>query len=253
MEEFVTRYYYRFYVGGDIGSRKYDELESMFMDERVNAKSLKKKVDALLDFLFEMAKARKYSCRGGLARGEMNTLANLYLYIFANHGDWSWSLEGPMEFYRAFSTVYNDYYHDPDFKYDKVVKFKFEPAGVTIKECFHNYVVNQDSYAKQEQLMKWITSKFDVIKYITLKDSTRCFPNWMKEITLQKQEYVCAIDDEPLVWDDAEGAHIDAHCNGGKTIQSNCAMIRKCYNSAMGTMSVTEFKENYDKAQFCAA
>ena len=158
-----------------------------------------------------------------------------------------------MEFYRAFSTVYNDYYHDPDVKYEKLFKAKFEAAGVTIKECFRNYVVNQDSYAKQEQLMKWITSKFDVIKYITLKDSTRCFPNWMKDITLQKQKYVCAIDGEPLVWDDAEGAHIDAHYNGGKTILSNCAMIRKCYNSAMGTMSVTDFKAQYEKEKSLAA
>ena len=251
LEEFVTRYYYRFYKGGDIGSRKFNELESMFKDESVKAKSLKNKVDALLNFLLEMAKARKYTAGGGLAYGEMNTLANLYLYIFANHGDWS--LEDPMEFYRAFSTVYNDYYHDPDFKYEKVVKFKFEAAGVTIKECFRNYVVNQDSYAKQEQLMKWITSKFDVIKYITLKDSTRCFPNWMKEITLQKQKYVCAIDGEPLIWDDAEGAHIDAHHNGGKTILSNCAMIRKCYNSAMGTMSVTDYKAQYEKEKSLAA
>lgn len=251
LEEFVTRYYYRFYVGGDIGSRKYDELESMFMDDTVPAKSLKKKVDALLDFLFEMAKARKFILGGGLARGEMNTLANLYLYIGANHGDWS--VEDPMEFYRAFSAVYNDFYHDPNYKYDKVVKFKFESAGVTIKECFRNYAVNQDSYEKQEQLMKWVTSKFYVLNYITLKDPTRCFPKWMKEITLQKQKYVCAIDGEPLNWDDAEGAHIVSHFDGGKTILSNCAMVRKCYNSAMGTMSVTEFKENYDKDQFCDA
>ena len=198
-----------------------------------------------------MAKSRKFTASGGLARGEMNTLANLYLYIFANHGDWS--LDDPMEFYRAFSKVYNDFYHDPNDKYYKVVNFKFEHAGVTKKECFRNYVVNQDSYAKQEQLMKWITLKFDVTKYITLKDSTRCFPNWMKEITLQKQKYVCAIDGEPLVWDDAEGAHIDAHHNGGKTILSNCAMVRKCYNFAMGTMSVTDYKARYEREKSLAA
>ena len=56
-----------------------------------------------------------------------------------------------------------------------------------------------------------------------------------------------------MVWDDAEGAHIDAHYNGGKTILSNCAMIRKCYNSAMGTMSVTDFKAQYEKEKSLAA
>ena len=245
LEEFVSRYYYRFYKGGDIGSREFGEVQTMYLDENVNTNKIKKSVDSLLDYLLNMAEARKgVAGSKGLAWGEMNTLANLYLFLFAQYGDWS--MDDPIGFYRAFQEVYNDFYHDTKGRHENVVKFSFEGSGVTEKECFRNYAVNQNSYQKQEQLMKWVTSGFDVCNFITIKDPTRNFPNWMKTVTLSNQNYVCAIDGLPLDWDEAEAAHIIAHAKGGKTILSNCSMVRKIHNSDMGTMDVTEYKKVWE-------
>ena len=247
LEEFVARFCYRFYMGGDIGSREFNEVQTMYLDDKVKVNKIKKSADALFDYLLTMAESRKgVAGNKGLAWGEMNTLANLYLFLFAQYGDWS--MDDPIGFYRDFSKVYHDFYHDPKGSHENVVKFSFEGSGVTEKECFRNYAVNQNSYQKQEQLMKWITGGFDVLQFITVKDSTRCFPNWMKTITLQEQNYVCAVDGFPLDWDDAEAAHIRAHVKGGKTILSNCAMVRKIHNSDMGTMDVNEYKEVHNKS-----
>lgn len=61
------------------------------------------------------------------------------------------------------------------------------------------------------------------------------------------QRYTCYIDGLPLDWEDAEAGHMEAHALGGKTILSNCAMIRKSHNSAMGTMNVLEYKKIYEE------
>jgi hypothetical protein len=247
LEEFVARYYYRFYVGGDIGSRVFEEVQTMYLDENVKVNKLKKEADSLFDFLLTMAECRKsVAGTGGLNWGEMNTLANLYLFLFAQYDDWS--MDDPIGFYRAFYEVYCDFYHDVKGQHGNVVNFPFEKDGITEQLCFRNYAVCQNSYQKQEQMMKWVTGGFDVLQFITLKDPTRLFPKWMKVITLQSQGYVCAIDGLPLEWDDAEAAHIRAHVKGGKTILSNCAMVRKTHNSDMGTMDVTEYKEVYEKS-----
>jgi len=58
LEEFVSRVLYRVYKGGTIGSRTYEQLTEMFLDEEVDIVKLKAKLDKVLDFLLKMAKAR---------------------------------------------------------------------------------------------------------------------------------------------------------------------------------------------------
>ena len=47
---------------------------------------------------------------------------------------------------------------------------------------------------------------------------------------------------------DAHAAHIVAHAKGGKTVYSNLAMVRACYNIDMGTMDLNTYKETYKRA-----
>lgn len=246
LEEFVTRFYYRVYDGGDIGSRKFEQLEKMFQNEKISVPKLKKKVDKILDFLLKMAKCKKSEYKDRLRKGEMNTLANLYLWMDANYG--SWDLNSPMEFYMKFFKVYSDYYNDPEKKWRDTIDLPFEHEKSSTMTLFRAYAVDQNSYEKQEQLMKWITAGFDLTGVITVKDPLRLFPRWIKEYALQKQGNVCAIDGQPLKWEEAEGAHIVAHADGGRTVVENCAMVRKEHNSAMGKMSVDEYKSVYKAA-----
>lgn len=250
LEEFVTRFYYRYYDGGDLGSRKYEELESMFENDNLDVPKLKKQVDALLKYLLNMAKARKSLYKSGLAKGEMNALANLYLWIETNYGNCN--VTDPLEFYRDFSVVYSDYYHDPEYKHQEMIDEKLrkeigEHEVSSIMTLFRAYVNDQHSYKKQEQLMKWITTDFNPLDHIIVKDKTRAYPRWMKEVALSKQQnFKCLVDKLPLKWEDAEAAHIIAHADGGQTTLENCAMIRKIHNQKMGTMSVTQYVEIYN-------
>ena len=92
--------------------------------------------------------------------------------------------------------------------------------------------------------MTWLLLEFDIESVILPLDDKRNFTRLEKERKLSEQDYLCAIDGKPLIWEDAHAAHIEAHVRGGRTKYSNLAMVRKKYNLEMGTMSVTEYKES---------
>lgn len=249
LEEFVAKYYYRFYDGGDVGSKTFENIKEMYLDITPSeVKKVKKKVDDMLTFILSMAEARKDKKGSkGMGSSELNTLANLYLYLHAQYGDWI--LDDVDGFYCEFGEVFSDMFHDPDSKWGAVVDFDFEDANtVTIKECFKNYATDRNSGVKQKQQMKWILEYSNVVDYITVLDDVRGFPNYMKEIALQRQGYVCAIDGKPLKWEDAHAAHKIAHSKGGLTTLDNCAMVRAIHNTSMGSMSVDEYEKIYKSA-----
>ena len=254
-EEWVARVYYSFYNGGKLGNRESDRLETMYNDDTINMKQLKRKVDKFLEFLFEMAKSRRGTMGTGLSNSEKTALLNTYLYLSDSYGS---DLEATdyLAWYQAFSKVYNDLYHDPQGKYKDIIDLPFESKETTISQRFKDYTRNHNSIEKQTQLVMWLTNHSEwenVLKHTLLKDRNRSFPRWMKEVTLQNQGYVCYIDGLPLSWDEAEAGHIVAHAKQGKTVLDNCAMIRKCYNSDMGTMDVNEYKEHWANQQKAAA
>lgn len=256
LEEWVARVYYSFYNGGSLSQRtSKPHLTKMYNDPNVNIKQLKRKVDKFLDFAFEMAKARRGTSGAGLSNGEKNTILNLYLYLSESHGC---DLEATdyVEWYKAFSVVYQDLTRDPNRNWQNIPDLAFEHAQASICQLFQDYTRNHDSADKQRQLIIWMTSHpkwNDVYEYTLLKDRNRSFPKWMKELKLQEQGYVCVIDDLPLDWSDAEAAHIVAHSKGGNTKLDNCAMIRKSYNRDMGTMNVNEYKTYYIEQKKAAA
>ena len=245
-EEWVARVYYSFYIGGKLSARtSKPHLTKMYNDNNVNIKQLKRKVDNFLDFVFEMAKVRKGTGGSGLGNSEKNTLLNLYLYLSESHGC---DLEANdyAQWYKSFSAVYQDLLRDPKGKWQNIPDLPFESKKSSVSQLFDDYTRNHDSADKQKQLVIWITNhpKWNAIyEYTLLKDRSRSFPKWMKELKLQEQNYVCYIDGLPLDWVDAEAGHIVAHAKGGLTQLDNCAMIRKSHNRDMGTMDVNEYKK----------
>lgn len=243
LEEFVARIYYRYYENGFLGSRKDAELKTMYSDETVKAKSLKKKVDAHLTFLFNCAKIRK-NLMNKMGWKELNTLSNLYHYF--NEHLKEWTVFDYDVFYQNFFKVFADYTVDSDKKYGDVVDFDFETADVTIKECFKNYTTCHDNYAKQEQLIKWILSHSDMKLNLSVRalDPQRLFSKEVKEAAFAKQGFVCGIDGKEAKFDELEAAHDIAYILGGSTSDaSNCVMIRKEYNRKMGVMTISQYKE----------
>jgi 5-methylcytosine-specific restriction endonuclease McrA len=65
----------------------------------------------------------------------------------------------------------------------------------------------------------------------------------MREYALTKQDYKCAVDGSKICMKTSQGAHIIAHSKGGKTTLNNLAMVATHHNKAMGSMSVTEYKQ----------
>lgn len=245
LEEFVARIYYRYYEDGFLGSRKDAQLMTMYSDENVKAKSLKKKVDAHLTFLLNCAKIRKTGLRmGKMGWKELNTLSNLYLYF--NENLVKWTVFDYDKFYCNFYKVFSDYTVDSEKKYGDVVDFDFESADVSIKECFKNYTTCHDNKSKQEQLIKWIVEHSDMQLNLSVRvlDPQRLFSKDVKEAAFAKQGFVCGIDGKETKFDELEAAHDVAYILGGSTSDaSNCVMIRKDYNRKMGTMTIAQYKD----------
>ena len=245
LEEFVARIYYRYYEDGFLGSRKDAQLMTMYSDENVKVKSLKKKVDAHLTFLWNCAKIRKTGLRmGKMGWKELNTLSNLYLYFNENLG--KWTVFDYDKFYCNFYKVFSDYTVDSEKKYGAVVDFDFESADVSIKECFKNYTTCQDNKLKQEQLIKWIVEHSDMQLNLSVRvlDPQRLFSKDVKEASYAQMGFVCGMDGLPAKFDELEAAHDVAYILGGSTSDaSNCVMIRKEYNRKMGTMTIAQYKD----------
>lgn len=243
LEEFVARIYYRYYQDGFLGSRKDAQLHTMYADENVKVKSIKKKVDEHLNFLFKMVKIRKNKSTK-MGWRELNTLSNVYHYFNENLGNWT--LFNDVVFYEKFSYVFYDYQLDKNKKYGDVVDFEFEKDDVTVKECFKNYTTCHDSYAKQEQLVKWVVEHDDFKLNLSVRvlDTQRLFSKEVKTGSLALQGYKCGIDGQDLKYEDAEAAHDVAFILGGSSKDSsNCVMVRKEYNQKMGTLTIAQYKK----------
>ena len=247
-DEFVARVYYTFYKGGKLCNRSTVKVQEMYDNPKTDANKLKKKVDKFLDFLYEMAKVKRQTGPRGLSNSEKNALLNIYIYLSESFGA-DIKVSDPIEWYKVFAKVYLDLYNDPEEKWTEVPDLDFESKDSTVTQLFKDYTRNHDHADKQTQLVKWMTEHpkwEDIYDHMILKDRSRSFPDWMKQTALLNQDGLCEIDGLPLVWEDAEAGHIEAHALGGKTILSNCAMIRKVHNKAMGTMDVREYKKVYN-------
>ena len=247
-DEFVARVYYTFYKGGKLCNRSTVKVQEMYDNPKTDANKLKKKVDKFLDFLYEMAKVKRQTGPRGLSNSEKNALLNIYIYLSESFGA-DIKVSDPIEWYKVFAKVYLDLYNDPEEKWTEVPDLDFESKDSTVTQLFKDYTRNHDHADKQTQLVKWMTEHpkwEDIYDHMILKDRSRSFPDWMKQTALLNQDGLCEIDGLPLLWEDAEAGHIEAHALGGKTILSNCAMIRKSHNKAMGTMDVREYKKVYN-------
>ena len=77
---------------------------------------------------------------------------------------------------------------------------------------------------------------------IVILDPVRVFSREIKEQVWMKQDKKCWVTGLPLAFEDAEGGHIVAHSNGGRTTIENCAIVHKNENSAMSSMDATMYK-----------
>ena len=101
---------------------------------------------------------------------------------------------------------------------------------------------------KIKKAVDWLILEFNYEAVITVQDSKRNFNKTQKELRLAQQDYKCSLDGQPLLYGDAEAAHIIAHKNGGKTNMSNMVMVRREHNRAMGTMDLEDYRKVLDNS-----
>ena len=222
-----------------LGGSSDSELETMYVDENLLMDDIPvTKINKHLDFLRKMGTYRKMIFKKGLTQHDFKALSYLYFYMSDTYG--LFDIPDAEEFFKAYATA-NSALMNKDGDYSDVIH---EQSGYSVQVMYKKYIAAPWDGKKISTAISYLVGEMgDIDNVIDAKDNNRSFTLNEKEAKLAEQKFLCAIDGKPLKWKDAHAAHIVAHAKKGRTIYSNLAMIRACYNTEMGTMNLNEYKE----------
>jgi hypothetical protein len=222
-----------------LGGSSDSAIEVMYEDPDLTTKDIPmSKIKAQLDFLRKMGMYKKQYGKKGLSQHDFKALSYLYFYLVDTYG--SFEIPDSEEFYKAYARA-NSVLMNPNGEFSKVVH---ETSGYSVQIMYKKYIAAPWDGKKISTAIAYLIGQMgDIEKIIETRDNNRSFSVIEKEAKLAEQGFVCAIDGKILKWKDAHAAHIVAHANGGQTVYSNLAMVRACYNTEMGTMNLTQYKE----------
>tara|TARA_B100000073_G_C23691297_1_gene556570 strand:- start:77 stop:1408 length:1332 start_codon:yes stop_codon:yes gene_type:complete len=221
-----------------LGGSSDTELEAMYEDSELEMKDIPvAKIKAHLDFLRKVAMYRKQQFKTGLTQHDFKALSYLYFYLSDTYG--AFTIPDAEEFFKAYARA-NSLLMNKDGDYAEVIH---EPSGYSVQVMYKKYIAAPWQSKKISTAISYLVGEMgDIEDIIETRDNNRSFTVNEKEAKLAEQNFVCAVDGKNLKWNDAHAAHIIAHANGGRTIYSNLAMVRACYNTEMGTMNLNEYK-----------
>lgn len=241
---FAYRYYLKLKDSSQsyFGGSSYSDMQSMYEDETIDqifADKIEKRLEQQYDFLLHMHKCKTSIKNKQLNQHEFKVLSYLHLYFLDKYGDSFVIVDGDTfmkEFIKADSNLLDV---EGPFKSEVIP----DTNGYTAPVMFKKYIDAPDNSGKVElainRLLKELEPKIE--DCIQINDTVRSFSENEKTRKLADQEFKCAVDNLPLEYTEAEGGHIIAHSNGGKTDYDNLVMIRKVYNREMGTMDFNEY------------
>lgn len=224
-------------------------LEDMYREDftEQQIQVIKKKLYELLDFVFEVAKAKKATFKSNLTFKELILLLRLHFnlketYKKFNVPDWN-------IFYKQFRMSF-DRFQDKSANYnsdyDKTV------ASVGIKEgdtesaifaAFNGYLQEHSNVHKMKQSLKWFLAEFDVKKYIRPLDPKRLFSKEEIESQWLTQDGKDWVDGNDLPFENAVGAHVESHSDGGRTAITNLVVTSEYHNRRMSSQHAYSYKE----------
>ena len=222
-----------------LGGSSDPELEAMYEDPELTMNSIPvAKIKIHLDFLRKMAMYRKQQFKSGLTQHDFKAMSYLHLYLSDTYG--AFTIPDAEEFFKAYARA-NSLLMNKDGKYADVIH---EPSGYSVQVMYKKYIAAPMDGRKISTAISYLVGEMgDIDNIVESRDNNRSFTVNEKEAKLAEQNFVCAVDGKSLKWKDAHAAHIVAHTNGGRTIYSNLAMVRACYNTEMGTMNLNQYKE----------
>jgi hypothetical protein len=244
IDEMVARLFFRYYDGGGLNTSTDKDLEDMYEADITQDKmdKISEKVHNNLDFVLKMADIRKKRFNSqNMPQKEFTLFYRLWLYMEETYGSFKIS-----DYDQFFDVVYKAY-APFKIKYDQQPKrlqalSPFDSTK-TIGKQFNDSLGEFDSRAHVIYPVELLLEDINLESIITVKDKLRSFPLEWREAKLAEQDFKCAVDGKPLTLESAEGGHIIAHTDGGKTTYENLAMISGYHNKKMGSLSITQYKE----------
>lgn len=242
-DEMVARIFYRYYDGGGLGKADESALEELYQAE-LNQKEVDKlsaKVSATLTFLENMSIEMERKLSKKMNQTEFSLFSRIWLYMEKEYGDFK--INDNSEFYDAITKAYAPFTLPYDSQPEELRKPSPWDASKTRGQQFKDVLGFHKTLEPIFECLMWLLKEIDMPTLVTLKDPKRIFPRAWREARLVAQGFTCAVSGEPLTMEDAHGAHVIAHSEGGKTEYDNLVMVSSYHNRRMGTMSVDQYRE----------
>jgi hypothetical protein len=243
-DERVSRIFYRYYDGGGLGSANDQDLETLYQAElsQKEVDDITKKVVKQLNFIQKIADVRKANNRDvGLSQAEFSLYSRIWLYMEETYG--SFKVIDHEDFYKTIAQEMAIFTMPFESQPEELREMSPFDSTKTIGQQFSNSLGEHRNRTVIFESLMWLLSRVNMEKLVVVKDRKRLFPRAWREAKLAEQGFKCAITGQPLTMSNAEGGHIKAHANGGRTTYDNLAMIDAKINKEMGTMSIEQYKE----------
>lgn len=221
------------------------ELDEVWSKDAVKQKRHQKSATEALDFILQYAIAKKNSSKYGLMKQDFVIISRLYFYLNHKYGKNGFRVKDFDALYDGIRSAMDKFVgNDED---NLRTDMHRDDKGLRLVcECFKQYLTVHDDHKRAEQSMVWLLQELDLESNgVVLLDTNRLFPTEMIEEKWRKNGRVCEVDGNPLDLNDAIGAHIVPHCEGGRTTMDNLMVVRKTHNDKMGSMNALVYKQIY--------
>lgn len=255
-DERVARILYLIWNGEKLDVCDKPQLEELYNEQITDdeLRPLTNKVNQCLDFMYNIAVARKRLKNVGMSQSEFTMLMRLWFFLRDKYGNFK--LEDSHVFYKSFDKAMLRFTSRDE---KKLLKEEIKDGKDVrlIHEAFKGYLTVHTSKRKAVDTCKWLTekAKFDPLAdgSISALDTKRFFSNVEIAEKLAEQNYTCWVTGEELTMKVAQGAHIVPYSKGGKTEWNNLVVVSAEHNRKMGDMNAYDYKDFYQRQAAKAA
>lgn len=249
-DERVARILYLIWNGEKLDVCDKAQLEELY-NEQISEEELRplaNKATQCLDFMYNVAVARKRLKNGGLSQSEFTMLMRLWFFFREKYGNFK--LEDPVSFYKNFDKAMLRFTSREE---KKLLKEEIKDGKDVrlIHEAFKGYMTVHTSKRKAIDSCKWLTekAKFDPLNdgSISALDTKRFFSNTDIAEKLAEQDYKCWVSGEDLTMKTAQGAHIVPYSKGGKTEWNNLVVVSAEHNRKMSDMNAYDYRDMFER------
>ena len=240
------------------------ELDDLYADDSITKRDMEKtakKINAIYNFIIEMAKARNVfygsananTKRTKVGKKEFSLWLRIYFHCAETYGE-KFIVEDYTKLWKKVNGIYQNVTQNVA---DLDERFLNPYDGLPVLDETKtpaqqfNSVLGEWRSAKvlRYAIQMLVLEGLDFSKYISEgKRTGRTFSEEQMQSVLAIQEFECGVDGEDLVYADAEGGHIISDKNGGSTDTNNLVMIRTKWNQDMSDMNYDDYMVLWNKA-----